>query len=394
MKSTKLKSLRPQARSQQAAKLKVSSGSQKHVPSKPAVPGNFQKDHISLKSLEGFTIKALQSTGLAEVDAKVAAEVLVTTDAWGTYTHGTKLLRGYLRRLKGGGLRVSGRPKIVAEGPAWATIDGDSSLAMVTSTFAMRTAIQKARLCGIACVGVRNSCHFGAAGFYTWQAAREGMIGLSMANDVPSVAAPGSRGAITGSNPISYAIPAGKFRPILLDMSVATVAGGKVYAARTRGEQIPATWLLGADGRPTTDPSGYPQVGALQPAAGHKGYGIALLIEALAGILSGATITWGIKSWLFDDFSAPTQHGAFFIAIDVNAMVPGEQFAKRVEGLVDEIHNSPRADGVARIFVPGEMEWERYDLAQQQGLSLPSDVWESLYESAELASVNLKQAMA
>ena len=112
--------------------------------------------------------------------------------------------------------------------------------------------IEQARQQGIAYVGVRNSCHFGAAGYYTWLAAQEGLIGIAMANDIPSVAAPGSRGAITGSNPISYAIPAGRHPAMLLDMSTATVAGGKVYAARMRGETIPNTWLVGADGRPTT----------------------------------------------------------------------------------------------------------------------------------------------
>lgn len=357
-------------------------------------PMDFSDRKICCDKLGRFVIHALERAGLSSEDAKIAAEVLVTTDAWGTYTHGTKLLRGYLKRLKGGGLRASGKPRIVAEGPAWANVDGDSSLAMITSAFAMQTAIKKARSCGIACVGVRNSCHFGAAGFYAWLAAREGLIGLSMANDIPSVAAPGSRGAITGSNPISYAIPAGKFRPILLDMSVATVAGGKVYGARTRGEKIPNTWLVGADGKPTTDPSGYPQIGALQPAAGHKGYGIALLIEALSGILSGATTTWGVKSWLFDDPSIPTLHGAFFMAIDVDAMSPSGLFARKVEGLIDEIHGAPRADGVNRLFVPGEMEWDRFDLAHQSGMSLPSDVWESLQESAALAGLDLEEEIS
>ncbi|MEP6663404.1 MAG: Ldh family oxidoreductase, partial [Verrucomicrobiota bacterium] len=225
---------------------------------------------VSIASLTQFTEAALVRVGLSETDARTAAEVLVTTDAWGVFTHGTKCLRGYLRRLKAGGLRADAQPEIAAQGSAWANVNGHSALAMVTSVFAMRTAIAKARTCGIAYVGVRNSCHYGAAGYYASLAANEGFIGLSMANDVPSVAAPGSRGAITGSNPISYAVPAGKHRSILLDMSVATVAGGKVYAARTRGEIIPNNWLIDKDGQPTTDPSGFPETGALQPAAGHK----------------------------------------------------------------------------------------------------------------------------
>ncbi len=348
---------------------------------------------VSYEALHNFTTKAFRQVGLADADARTAADVLVLTDAWGTFTHGTKSIRGYLRRLKAGGLRSRGKPHVATEGLAWAIVDGDSSLGMVTSTFAMQTALVKARACGIGFVGVRNSCHYGAAGCYAWQAAKQGFIGLSMANDIPSVAAPGSRGAITGSNPISYAVPAGRHPAIMLDMSVATVAGGKVYAARTRGEQIPDNWLLGADGRPTTDPSGYPQTGALQPAAGHKGYGIALLIETLSGVLTGASITWKVGSWLHDDGMKPTEHGASFIAIDVAAMMPTGQFVQRMEGLIDEIHNATRADGVDRIYVPGEMEWERYERAMQEGLALPSDVYDSLQESAVMSGLDLEKEL-
>ena len=345
---------------------------------------------VTIEALTEFTMASLQRLGVSEADARTTADVLVMTDAWGVFTHGTKCLRGYLRRLKAGGLRAEARPEIATQGPAWAIVNGQSALAMVTSVLAMRTAIAKAKTCGIAYVGVRNSCHYGAAGYYASLAADAGLIGMSMANDVPSVAAPGSRGAITGSNPISYAIPAGKHRSILLDMSVATVAGGKVYAARTRGEAIPNTWLVGADGKPTTDPSGYPQIGALQPAAGHKGYGIALLIEALSGVLSGASVTWQVGNWLWDDGTKPTDHGAAFIALDVNTIMPAAEFTRRVEALVDEIHSAPRADGVERLFVPGEMEWERHARATREGITLPSDVVESLRDSAIMAGLKLE----
>jgi LDH2 family malate/lactate/ureidoglycolate dehydrogenase len=329
---------------------------------------------VSFDELNRFAVSAFTRVGVSEADAITAADVLVTTDAWGVFTHGTKCLAGYLRRVKAGGLRPRGVPRVVAEGGAWATVDGDSALGLVTSVFAMQTAIAKAKQQGIAYVGVRNSCHFGGAGYYTWLAAREGLIGLSMANDIPSVAAPGSRGAIIGSNPISYAVPAGRHRPVLLDMSTATVAGGKVYAARMRGEPIPDNWLVGADGKPTTDPSGYPQVGALQPAAGHKGYGIALLIETLSGILSGAAFTWRVGNWMWDDGTQPTNHGAAFIAIDTNAIMPAAEFARRMEALVDEIHAAPLADGAERLRLPGEIEWDRHDRAMKQGILLPPDV--------------------
>jgi ureidoglycolate dehydrogenase (NAD+) len=349
---------------------------------------------VRYAALHRFVVKSFQRAGLSETDANVAVDVLATTDAWGVFTHGTKNVRGYLRRLKAGGLRAAGRPRVAAEGPAWAIVDGDSALGMVTSVLAMQTAMAKARVCGVAYVGVRNSCHFGAAGYYAWLAAREGLIGLSMSNDIPSVAAPGSRRGIMGSNPIAYAVPAGRHPPLLLDISTATVAGGKVYAARTRGERIPDTWLVGADGRPTTDPGGYPDVGALQPAAGHKGYGLALLIETLSGILSGAAFTWRVGTWMWDDGTQPTHHGAAFLAIDTNAMMPAAEFARRMEALVDEIHAAPRADGVERLYVPGEMEWERHGRAMEEGLPLPPDVIASLHEAAKMTGLDLLKELA
>ncbi len=343
---------------------------------------------VPFDALHVFTRDAFVAAGMSEADAMTGADVLATTDAWGVFTHGTKCLAGYLRRLQCGGLRPRGVPRIVAEGGAWATVDGDSSLGLTTSVFAVQTAIAKAKQQGVAYVGVRNSCHFGAAGYYTWLAAREGLIGISMANDIPSVAAPGSRRAITGSNPISYAVPAGRYRPMLLDMSTATVAGGKVYAARMRGESIPATWLVGADGRPTTDPSGYPQIGALQPAAGHKGYGLSLLIETLSGILTGAAFTWRVGNWMWDDGKQPTNHGAAFIVIDVNAIMPAAQFASRMEALIDEIHAAPVAEGATPLRVPGEIEWERHAHAMCDGIALPEDVVVNLRKASEMTGLN------
>ncbi len=342
---------------------------------------------VPVEALHAFTRAALQQAGLSETDAATGADALVTTDAWGVFTHGTKSLAGYLRRLQTGGLRPGGGPRVVAEGGAWAIVDGDSSLGQIGSVFATRTAIAKARQQGIAYVGVRNSCHFGAAGYYTWLAAKEGFIGISMANDIPSVAAPGSRKAVTGSNPISYAVPAGRYRPMLLDMSTATVAGGKVYAARMRGEPIPDTWLVGADGKPTLDPGGYPQTGALQPAAGHKGYGLSLLIETLSGILTGAAFTWRVGNWMWDDGTQPTHHGSAFIVIDTNAIMPSAAFARRMEDLIDEIHAAPLAEGAAPLRVPGEIEWEHYDRARQRGIPLPVDVVASLRKAAEMTGL-------
>ena len=246
----------------------------------------------------------------------------------------------------------------------------------------MQTAIAKARNVGIAYVGLRNAGHIGAAGYYAALAAREGCIGMVTGNDIPSVAAPGSLGAVLGSNPIAFGVPVGQGDPILLDIATAAVAGGKVYAAHQRGESIPSNWLIGPDGKPTTDGSLYPQSAALAPMAGHKGYGFGLWCEILSAILPGGNMTWQVGSWIFDDPARPSWHNASFIAMDVGAMVPRDQFERRLQALIDEIHAAPTAEGVEGILLPGEREWRNFHRVQSEGIDLPPDVVEKLSQAA------------
>jgi LDH2 family malate/lactate/ureidoglycolate dehydrogenase len=327
-----------------------------------------------------------------EQDACLTAELLVLTDTWGVFTHGTKNLRGYLRRLQAGGIRADAVPQIVSDGPSWAIVDAGSGLGMVGSRFAMRAAIDKARTAGIGFAGVRNSCHFGAAGCYAAMAAAENMIGIAMANDIPSVTAPGSRAAVLGSNPLAFALPTGDARPILLDMATSAVAGGKVFAAATLGKPIPNNWIVDADGLPTTDPRVFPHAGALVPMAGHKGYGIALLVETLSAILTGASIAGHVLSWSFDDPTRATGHGAAFFAIDLNAMMPGSLFHQRLRQTMEEIRAAPKARGAERIYLPGEMEWDHRERALREGIELPEDVLVNLREVARETRLELPAA--
>jgi ureidoglycolate dehydrogenase (NAD+) len=337
---------------------------------------------IPVEDLRAFCVAALERVGVGEADARATADVLVTTDSWGVFTHGVKALKGYVRRIRAGGIRADARPRITAEGPGWAIVDGGSGLGMVASTFAMRAAIAKARACGIGYAGVFNSCHFGAAGYYAAMAAEKGMIGLAMANDTPSVSAPGASGRVTGSNPLAYAVPTGSGPPILLDMATSTVAGGKVAAAQALGQSIPEGWVIGLDGRPATDPGAFLTGGALTPMAGHKGYGLALLIETLSAVLTGAAVTRQVVSWTVGDASASTGHGAAFVAVDIGAMMPIDLFKRRIDAMAREIRQSPRSEGSDRVYLPGEMEWERRQRALVEGIVLPEDVRISVAEVA------------
>lgn len=333
----------------------------------------FSSRRVTVDELHAFCREALERVGVVGVQAGIAADILVTTDSWGVFTHGTKLLPGYVRRLRAGGIRAVD-PVVVAGGPAWSIVDGGSALGQVTGVFAMREAIEKARRVGVAYVGVRNSNHFGAAGYYATLAARDGLFGIAMANDTPSVAAPGSRVAVTGTNPLAYAIPAGDGDPIVLDVAMSTVAGGKVYAAWQLGKPIPSDWLVDRQGRPTDDASLYPFHAALAPMTGHKGYGLALMIEALSALATGAAVTAQVGDWMTGDPAVPTRHGAAFLAVDVATIAGAAGFADRVRALSDEIHAIPTAEGVDRLHLPGEREWAHRRAALADAIVLPADV--------------------
>ena len=344
---------------------------------------------IHARDLRRFLRDAFVAMGLGAQDAETAAGVLATADEFGVTTHGVKLLPGYLRRLKGGGARPRGRPHVIREGPAWALVDGDSALGVLIGVYAMQVAIDKARASGISYVGVRNGGHFAAAGYYPLLAARAGLIGISMANDAPSVVAPGALRAVVGTNPFSYAIPAARHPPILLDMATSTVAGGKVYQARQLGRPIPDNWIVGLDGLPTTNAEWYPEKAALVPAGGYKGFGLSLLVEGLAGLVSGAAVTFGVGAWMSVEPDRPTDHGAAFIALDPAVFGPREEFLAHVDALIDEIHATPARPGVDRIIVPGDRMFENQRKAQHEPLSLTPDVAQNVRLAAEMVGLSL-----
>lgn len=348
---------------------------------------------VTAADLEGFVRAALGRVGLTPEDAAVVAEPLVLADTMGVHTHGTKLLAQYLRKLAAGGYRPRGTPRILREGPAWAVVDGDAALGQVGSAFAMRLAIAKARAVGTAYVGLRNTGHIGAAGSYALLAARAGLFGLVVGNDVPSVAAPGSRTAVLGSNPLAWAAPVPGGDPLLLDIATAATAGGKVYAAVQRGEPIPASWLVGPDGLPTSDGSLYPQRASLAPMAGHKGYGIGLMVELLSAVLAGGPTTSGVGSWMFDPADTPSRHNAGFIAIDIATIAAEGDYETGMRRLVAEIHAAPPAANATGVLLPGELEWRRRAESLAAGIDLPADVRRSLAQAAEVAGVALPECV-
>lgn len=327
-------------------------------------------------------------------EAGGVAEALVHTDAMGVSTHGTKLLVGYLKKLKAGGYRPTAALKILREGVAWAVIDGDHGLGQVGCRHALKVAQNKARVAGLAQVHLIHTGHLGAPGYFAAQAAREGFIAMILGNDIPSVAAPGACRAVLGSNPLAYAFPRIDNDPILLDIATAAVAGGKVYAARQRGEPIPEHWLIGPDGQPTSDANLYPQSASLAPMAGHKGFGLGLWCEVLAGVLPGGSFTWQIGSWLFDPPERSSSHNASIFLLDVSAFTDRQLFDRRLNQLVEEITNTPVGPGVSSLQVPGQREWTSMRQAQSDGIPLPEDVLTKIAEAAELVNLPLPESFS
>lgn len=333
--------------------------------------------HVSPEKLGAFCTNALQAAGLDKTDAETTAQVLVTTDTWGTFSHGTYHLRNYVNKIRAGGIDPKAKPQVILEGPAWAIIDGHAAIGMVTGCRAMELAIQKARIDGIGFVAVRNSNHFGAAGYYATLAIEHDMMGVAMSNVDPIMAAPGGRTSVIGNNPLAYAAPAGEEYPIFLDIALSAVASTKIHTAKAQGKSIPADWVVDAEGLPATEIGGWPDVGSMLPMAGHKGYGLALLVEVLAGVLSGAAVTREVKGWI-GQLAEPPGTGHCFIAIDVSKFMPIGVFKQRMDGMIRHIKASPKAKGAERIWLPGEMEWERRKVALREGVLLPDIVLDSL----------------
>ena len=336
---------------------------------------------LSVEKLRKFCSQALEKAGLDPDDAAIVAEVLVMTDTWGTFSHGAGALRNYLNSIRAGGMNPRNKPEVVAEGDNWAVVDGHSGMGMLACCLAMNLAIDKARAHAITWVGVRNSNHFGAAGYYANMAVHHDMLGIAMSNTDPNMVVPGARGRIIGNNPLAYAVPAGEEYPILLDIALSAVAAGKITAMKELGQPIPSTWLTDEEGMPVDQVGDWPATGSMVPMAGHKGYGIALLIETVVGLLPGAGVLDEAKSWILEPSTAGSL-GQAFIVINPGIILPINDFKYRTDTMIRKLRGSPRAKNHTRVYLPGEIEWEHRKEALAKGIPLPAHVLASLHALA------------
>jgi LDH2 family malate/lactate/ureidoglycolate dehydrogenase len=342
--------------------------------------------------LQGFTRDVFATLGVPAEDAATAAGVLVHSDVLGIDSHGVARLAGhpgYVPGLKQGYVRAVASPRVVRETVATALFDGDAGLGGVVSTQAMNLAIAKARGAGVGLVTVRNSHHFGIACHYAMLALPHDMIGIAMTNAAPQVAPTYGKHALLGTNPLSVAAPTGSERPFILDMATSVVAAGKVEIAQRLGKPIPDGWLVDTEGRPTVDPAALWNGGALLPIgsrpelASYKGYGLAVTIDILCGVLSGA----GFSS-LLDLATWDTGH--CFLAIDVNVIQPLGGFKQMMDAMIRTLRHAEPAPGADRVYVHGERELDAERDRLVNGVPLHPTVVTSLRDLATDLGVPLR----
>lgn len=308
--------------------------------------------YVKPERIRAFVVRLFCQAGVSEDDAGMVADNLIDADLRGVSTHGLTRIPLYFEKIDAGLCNPKARPVILRDFGGTALIDAQHSLGQVSSTMAMNLALEKAEKFGIGFVGVRNACHYGTAGYYAMMAESRGMVGLSTTNSGLCVAPFGGNEPRLGTNPVAVAIPAKRNLPILLDMATSRVARGKLLVAKKKGEPIPADWALDAEGRETTD-AAKAFAGMLLPL-GYKGYGMAVVIDMLSGVLMGSG--FGKRVDTPDDLP---QVGSSFMAIHTEAFCDPDEFRTNVDTLIDEIKQTRLMDGVERIYMPGEIEFEQ-----------------------------------
>jgi LDH2 family malate/lactate/ureidoglycolate dehydrogenase len=285
-------------------------------------------------------------------------------------------------------MKMNAVQEILKEGPAYALVDSHDMIGMASAYKGMQLAIEKAAQTGISCVLVKNSMHFGAAGYYANMAAKKNMIGFVYSNVDSNMTAPGARAQIIGNSPFSYAAPAGEFKSVFLDIAMRQCSFDEGYPG-AQGRRIRAGRLDCRPGRPANErPEQIPEEAAMQPMAGHKGYGLAVMVEMITGVLSGGGVMQDIPSWIFQ-MEKRNDVSHLFIVLDISKFMPVDQFVGRMESMVNYLHSAPKAKGFDRIYYPGEIEWSKKDAESNVVLLSPATV-ESLEGLSEESKIPLK----
>ena len=349
--------------------------------------------------LRHFTQDVFKKIGCSEADAVTAADVLLASDLRGIDSHGVARLSGYVRLWEKG--RINSKPdiKIVHETATTATIDGDGGLGLVVAPFAMQVAIEKAEKYGSGWISIRNSNHFGIAGYHALKAVEKDMIGFAMTNASPLVAPTFTTERLLGTNPMCYAFPAGKYPPVVVDMATAAAANGKLEIAQRAGKSIPEGWVQTNEGSPTTDPHALKQAGSLltlgsdRDHGSHKGFGLSATVDILSAVLSGANY----GPWVppFVAFLDPLPDlpgkgiGHFLGAMRVDGFRPVSEFKEHMDNWIQRFKSAKPIDPQQPVIIPGEPELEAEKERKQTGIPIVEPVYLDLKDLGQKLDVEL-----
>ena len=346
--------------------------------------------HIPVPVIEAFMIDTFRALGVPDDDARICAAVLIASDLRGIESHGIGRLKYYYDRIKAGVQFTHTEMEIVKETETTALVDGHHGMGHVIAYRSMRLAMDKARRYGTGAVAVRNSTHFGIAGYYPLMAAQEGMLGFTVTNARPSIAPTFSTEPMLGTNPIAFAAPSDVDYPFCFDGATSITQRGKIEVAARAEKPIPAGWVIDAEGDLVTDPHKIladldkgtaallPLGGAGEEMAGYKGYDLATMVEILSASLCGGMFMKDLLGFAEDGSRRPYMLGHFFLAIDVEHFIPLE-VSRRITGqIMRTLQDAHKAPGEERIYVAGEKEYEKEKEVRQQGIPVNPNLRQEL----------------
>ncbi len=320
------------------------------------------------EKLRGFVQAVFVHCGMEQAEALTASNVLVAADLRGIDSHGVARLSGYVRLWEAGRANMKPQWKVVHETNSTATIDADKGLGLTVGQEAMKLAIKKAKTCGTGWVAVKNSNHFGIAAAHSMTALEHDMIGISMTNASPLVAPTHSIERMLGTNPICFAIPAKKYKPIVVDLATAAAANGKLEIAQRESKSIPQGWVQTKDGQPSTNPHELKEGGSLLPLGSdrdhgsHKGYGLSAVVDIFSAVLSGANYGPWVPPFVSFLPVLPDSPGEgighFFGAMRVDAFRPVADYYENIDRWIERFKAAKPEAGFERVIIPGEPEAE------------------------------------
>lgn len=338
--------------------------------------------------VRAFVSRLFQTKGVPAADADRVAQCLVEADVRGISSHGVGRVPIYIDRLGKGLVNPTPKLEVTRALTVGARVDGDNGLGFVVATRAMEEAIAIAKEHGVGFVTAFHSTHFGMAASYLMQAVEAGLMSFVFTNASPAMPIWGGRSPFLGTSPFAFAAPAGDGRPpVVLDMAMSVVARGKVRRAMQRGEPIPEGWALDKEGRPTTDAkAGYE--GVVLPVGGVKGSGLSLMMEILAGVVSGARFGGDVRNQYFD-FETPQDVGHCFMAIRPDLFLSMDAYGARMGELVERAKGCDKAEGVEEILMPGEPEFRNAARRRAEGIPLDAQELKELLAVATQCGMDI-----